>query len=134
MSPNIYAPNFEKPWQGIWCGDYFDHGVEFLLILQPRSNNEHILTQTMHAAKNAYPEQSGLDPNEDAVPKDHQRKSLLAIKLTGDSNVLRWEYSFVVLDLYEGGLVRIADEEEFRGAHVVRSALHVAAKGFQHSE
>ena len=99
MSPEAYTPNVEKPWQGIWCGDYFNRGVEFLLVLQPDSTD-----------------------------------SLLAIKLTGDSNVPRWQYSIVVPDLLEGGFVRVAEEEEFRGARVVRSASHMAATGFKFSK
>ena len=56
-----------------------------------------------------------------------QRNSLLAIKLTGDSNVSRWQYSFVVPDLRDNGLIRIAGKEEFRAARVVKSAIHIAA-------
>lgn len=134
MSPDIYTPNIEKPWQGIWCGDYFHHGVEFLLILQPESSDKPTLTESMHATQHSSLEQSGFQSEEIAAPTNHQHKSLLAVKLTGDSNVPRWEYSFVVPDLLESGLIRIADEEEFRGAHVVRSAMHVATKGFGHSE
>jgi hypothetical protein len=104
ISPNATTPSVEKPWQGIWCGDYFHHGVEFLLVLQP-----------------------------DSIDND-QHKSLLAVKLTGDSNVPRWQYSFVVSDLLEPGLVRIAEEEELRGARLVRSAIHVAANGFKSSK
>jgi hypothetical protein len=104
ISPNATTPSVEKPWQGIWCGDYFHHGVEFLLVLQP-----------------------------DSIDTD-QRKSLLAVKLTGDPNIPRWQYSFVVPDLLEPGLVRIAEEEELRGARLVRSAIHVAANGFKSSK
>jgi hypothetical protein len=56
-----------------------------------------------------------------------QRNSLLAIKLTGDSNVSRWQYGFVVPDLRDNGLIRIAGKEEFRAARVVKSAIHIAA-------
>jgi hypothetical protein len=105
MSPKSYTPSAERPWQGIWCGDYFNHGVEFLLLLQPGSTDT-----------------------------TNQRKSLLAVKLTGDSNIPRWQYSFVVPDLLEAGLLRVAEEEEFRGARVVRSAIHIAANGFRSSE
>jgi hypothetical protein len=99
MSPEAYIQSVEKPWQGIWCGDYFNHGVEFLLMLQSDSTD-----------------------------------SLLAVKLTGDSNIPRWQYSIVVPDLLEGGLVRVAEEDEFRGARVVRSAGHIAATGFKSSK
>jgi len=30
-----YTPTKEKPWQGIWCGDYTGHGTEYLVLLQP---------------------------------------------------------------------------------------------------
>lgn len=29
LSLDVCAPSVEKPWQGIWCGDYFGHGMEF---------------------------------------------------------------------------------------------------------
>jgi hypothetical protein len=105
ISPKSYNPSIERPWQGIWCGDYFDHGVEFLLLLQS-----------------------------DSTDTTNQHKSLLAVKLTGDSNIPRWQYSFVVPDLFENGLLRVAEEDEFRGARVVRSAIHIAANGFRSSE
>jgi hypothetical protein len=55
---------------------------------------------------------------------------LEAIKLTGDINIPRGEYSFIAPDLGHGGFIRIADEELFRGARVVRSAGHIAHRGF----
>lgn len=56
------------------------------------------------------------------------------IKLTGDPNVPRGEYTFIAPDIGHGGFVRIADEELFKGARVVRSAGHIAGRGFQHGE
>jgi hypothetical protein len=85
MSPNIYASSVEKPWQGIWCGDYLANGVKFLLMVQPDSIDESTPTESVHPSQHSYPEQSGLNWNGNAAPKDHQRKSLLAVKLTGDS-------------------------------------------------
>lgn len=35
LPEECYTPTKEKPWQGIWCGDYSTHGCEFLLITQP---------------------------------------------------------------------------------------------------
>lgn len=35
LDEECYKPTKEKPWQGIWCGDYSGHGCEFLLIMQP---------------------------------------------------------------------------------------------------
>lgn len=54
-----------------------------------------------------------------------------AVKLTGDPNIPRGEYTFVVPELGDQGLVRIAQEEIFRGARVVRSAGHIAGRGFR---
>lgn len=57
-----------------------------------------------------------------------------AIKLTGDPNIPRGEYTFIAPDIGHGGFVRIADEIPFRGARIVRSAGHVAGRGFRHGE
>jgi hypothetical protein len=54
-----------------------------------------------------------------------------AIKLTGDPNIPRGEYSFIAPDIGRDGLLRIAGEEMFRGARVVRSVGHIAARGFR---
>jgi len=35
LTRECYTPTKEKPWQGIWCGDYAGHGCEFLVIMQP---------------------------------------------------------------------------------------------------
>lgn len=55
---------------------------------------------------------------------------LEAIKITGDPNIPRGEYTFIAPDIGHGGFVRVADEEIFRGARVVRSAGHIAGRGF----
>lgn len=55
---------------------------------------------------------------------------LEAIKLTGDPNIPRGEYTFIAPDIGAGGFLRVADEEVFKGARVVRSAGHIAGRGF----
>jgi len=35
LPEEVYTPTKEKPWQGIWCGDYAGHGVEYVVIMQP---------------------------------------------------------------------------------------------------
>ena len=34
LSEDLYKPTEQKPWQGIWVGDYSAHGCEFLLVMQ----------------------------------------------------------------------------------------------------
>ena len=57
-----------------------------------------------------------------------------AIKLTGDENIPRGEPSWIAEDIGRGGLLRVADERMFRGARVVKSAGHIAARGFASGE
>jgi hypothetical protein len=134
ISPTSYTPTIEKPWQGIWCGDYFDHGVEFLLMLQPEPSNEATKPKTVYGVQEQCLEQLGSRLDENPLLSHHPCRSLLAVKLTGDSNVPRWKYSFMVPDLFDTGLLRVAGEEEFRGAPVIRSWLHVAAQNFEYGK
>lgn len=55
---------------------------------------------------------------------------LEAIKLTGDPNVPRGEYTWIAEDIGPKGLIRIANEQIFNGARVVRSLGHIANEGF----
>jgi len=59
---------------------------------------------------------------------------LIAIKLTGDPNIPRGQITFIAPDIGEKGFVRTADEEIFRGARIVRSAGHVAGRGFRNGK
>lgn len=56
---------------------------------------------------------------------------LEAIKLTGDPNIPRGEYTFIAPEIGDEGLVRIAHEDIFKGARIVRSVGHIAARGFR---
>ncbi|RAK97845.1 F-box protein [Aspergillus ibericus CBS 121593] len=115
LDPDLYTPTKEKPYQGIWVGDYSAHGCEFLLFLQRERVDEH-----------ASPENSS-DSDEESIPQC----GLEAIKLTGDPNVPRGEISFSADDIGSGGLIRIAEEALFQGARIVRSRGHVAGLGFR---
>jgi hypothetical protein len=137
-----YQPTADKPYQGIWVGDYSGHGCEFLLVTQ-RSPEE--------AAK--VPRITGMSPGEresvmgpshleddshHPVPESHDETvdppgcsgRLEAIKLTGDVNVPRGEYTFVAEDIGHRGLLRVARENIFKDARVVKCWGHVAARGF----
>lgn len=201
LPPSCYTPTKDKPWQGIWCGDYSGHGCEFLVVSQPDKKDERSLpegmdwlrswfrsgrrvsasseTRALLALENvdasvaAQQEPAGLssaeatqspvqgaspDPNEYGTPgseppppppplPDHMEQHesisdyddapsgrLDAIKLTGDPNIPCGEYTFIAPDIGHGGFMRVADEEIFRGARIVRSAGHIAGRGFREGE
>jgi len=178
LPKSAYTPTKEKPWQGIWCGDYSGHGYEFLVVVQPDKQDEVPLPEAMtwlrdwfrggrrrgsdgstssyasaqedadDAATELLQSLDEQDPTTDAhVPPqtpagirevlphsdvpDAPTGRLEAIKLTGDPNIPRGEYTFIAPDIGPGGLLRVADEEIFKGARVVRSAGHIAERGFR---
>ena len=113
-----YTPTKEKPWQGIWVGDYAAHGCEFLVVMQ-----KDVLVRAGN---------STVDGPDDETPEDGACTGRLeAIKLTGDPNVPRGEYTWIAEDIGPKGLIRIADEEIFKGARVVRSRGNTAAREYQ---
>lgn len=57
---------------------------------------------------------------------------LEAIKLTGDINVPRGEYTWIAEDIGPNGLIRVANEQMFVGARTVRSWGHIAERGYRH--
>lgn len=59
---------------------------------------------------------------------------LEAIKLSGDVHVPRAEYTFIAPEIGDAGVMRIENEEPFKGARVVRAAGHIADRGFQNGE
>lgn len=126
LDPVLYNPTATKPWRGIWVGDYSGHGCEFLLINQPDDPP-------------ATDEELGLfrgDSESDEkwakrrLETRQYRGRLEAVKLTGDPNIPRGEYSFVADDLGPEGFVGVATDSIFAGARIVKSKGHVAATGF----
>ncbi|KAJ5236206.1 hypothetical protein N7489_006297 [Penicillium chrysogenum] len=118
LNPVLYTPTAEKPYQGIWVGDYSAHGCEFLLVLQKETEAE------AHSDE----KQSKIT---DAQEDIGQRGSLQAVKLTGDPNVPRGQFSFVAEDIGSRGLISVEMEEPFVGARIVRCRGHVAGLGFR---
>jgi hypothetical protein len=126
LDPKLYTPTEEKPWRGIWVGDFSGHGCEFLLINQP--DNE-----------TPFDEASVVQRDEETVEEWEKRKReeklyrgcLEAIKLTGDPNVPRGEYTFIADDISSNGYLRTATEERFQGARIVKSRGHIASRMFR---
>ena len=182
---SCYTPTADKPWQGIWCGDYSGHGCEFLVVHQPDKQDERPLPRGLEWLEQWFDGERGGDSMDAAAQdeldytdaaRDHADASVLdeegevedeygeaeaaaatlrnfaaasstrqrqndykdvptgrleAIKLTGDPNIPRGEYTFIAPEIGHEGFMRIADEEIFQGARVVRSAGHIAAHGFR---
>lgn len=151
-----YTPTEQRPWQGIWVGDYSGHGCEFLLVLQKDHdpNIRPIRASTWSSVSSASStstsgEDEIDDPNLNPIgessssvflqenfrvladnplveePEDNPvpscRGRLEAIKLTGDPNVPRGQYTWIAEDIGPRGFIRQADEQMFKGARVVRS-------------
>jgi hypothetical protein len=204
LPAECYTPTKNKPWRGIWVGDYSGHGCEFLVVLQPDEpidlpiDVQNIIEQlprrnsfdsdsqsdgSWHTAPSSLVEEQNVDlataagstewvdllqeeqdhtcgnSTASATPTMEQGEAsshthshhaaqtttpfhdgdkysgqLLAVKLTGDINVPRGEYTFVAPDIGPLSTVRIADEEMFRGARIVRSYGHIASTGFIEGE
>ncbi|KAF9876974.1 F-box domain-containing protein [Colletotrichum karsti] len=126
LDPVVYTPTPLKPWRGIWVGDYSGHGCEFLLINQP--DDEDVSDEDLGLVRG--PHESEEDWTRRRTDARVHRGRLEAIKLTGDPNVPRGEYTFVADDLGEAGFVGLAREPPFQGTRVVKSKGHVAGTGF----
>ena len=154
-----YLPTRHKPWQGIWVGDYSGHGCEFLLVLQREITSPMALSRTSstgslpHGMTVALPdvdmglqdssfanrdneEAQGIKGNrgdDPAAPSTETPSGRLeAIKLTGDVNVPRGEYTWIAEDIGPNGLIRVANEQMFVGARTVKSWGHIAERGYRH--
>lgn len=126
LDPVLYTPTPTKPWRGIWVGDYSGHGCEFLLINQPDDPPVSDIDLGLVRGE-AETEEEWQERRREAHT---YRGRLEAIKLTGDPNVPRGEYTFVADDLGPDGYVGVASDPPFAGARVVKSKGHVAATGF----
>ena len=126
LDPKLYTPTEEKPFRGIWVGNYSGHGCEFLLMNQP-DNQEPFDEATVIQGDYETVEEWEARKKEERI----YRGSIEAIKLTGDPNVPRGEYTFIADDISRNGFVRRATEKRFKGARIVRSRGHVAASMFR---
>ncbi|KAI1371830.1 F-box domain-containing protein [Hypoxylon crocopeplum] len=124
LDPYLYTPTEEKPWRGIWVGDYSGYGCEFLLIHQPddEEKDEQPLTRLKDETEAEFKERF--------MHERVYRGRLEAIKLTGDANVPRGEYTFAADDLGEDGFLCISQDPPFQGVRMVKSKGHIASLGF----
>lgn len=192
LPAECYTPTLDKPWQGIWCGDYAGHGCEFLVVMQPdnpkplperaewalrvaeregsvssgdswstaptaqdewdgawsdqnitedpdlvdgqEDNNMEDSVATLHASPVNSPSLIAENEHDDDGSEPIYRGRLEAVKLTGDPNIPRGEYTFIVPDIGPSGLIRVADEDLFKGARIVKSVGHIAARGYRDGE
>ncbi|MCJ1455279.1 hypothetical protein MMC28_005633 [Mycoblastus sanguinarius] len=174
-----YTPTREKPYQGIWVGDYSGHGCEFLLVKQRPVSS--LVTLSTQSATGSLPQGMSISEMEaeghpktveqllaieaqctgnsprffetcqlsestsdnntqtasdgsahDSAANEPCSGRLEAIKLTGDVNVRRGEYTWIAEDIGPKGLIRIADEQMFVGARTVKSWGRIAETGFRH--
>lgn len=111
LDPEVYTPTEDKPWRGIWVGDYSGHGCEFLLMNQP--DDEEPFDEALVVRKEDETiEEWQIRKKEERI----YRGKIEGIKLTGDPNVPRGEYTFVADDISNEGFIRIATEKKFEGA------------------
>ncbi|KAI0423544.1 hypothetical protein F5Y09DRAFT_220175 [Xylaria sp. FL1042] len=125
LDPSLYTPTRERPWRGIWVGDYSVHSCEFLLINQPDVDEEGYCDPLVKLET-----ESDAEFQSRFLSQKVYRGRLEAIKLTGDPNVPRGEYTFLADDLGEDGFVTVAQEPPFQGARIVKSKGHIAGVGF----
>lgn len=145
LAPELYTPTAEKPYQGIYVGDYSGHGCEFLLVMQtdkapdpPPLNLQSVYYKTrpmmLALARNIHTIPSSTQHLEHAGLREDDgvfKGSIEAIKLTGDPYLPRGEHTFIADDIGAAGFIRVAQEAPFQGARVVKCRAHVASRGFQ---
>jgi hypothetical protein len=129
LDPKLYTPTEEKPWRGIWIGDFSGHGCEFLLIHQPDDPTPFDEASVVQREDETH-EEWEIRKKEERL----YRGPIEGIKLTGDPNVPRGEHTFISDDISSAGYIRTATEEKFKGARIVKSRGHIAARMFRNGK
>ncbi|KAF7894582.1 uncharacterized protein EAF01_010033 [Botrytis porri] len=121
----LYTPTEDKPYRGIFVGDYSGHGCEYLLLDQRdglQKRDESNTSKSKGESHEAWEARKG----QARTPTG----SLCAIKLTGDPNIPRGEVTWVADDISDKGLVRYG-EKDWPGARIVRSRGQIANLGYK---
>jgi Cyclin D1 binding domain/F-box-like len=134
ISRKAYTPTKARPFRGVWVGDYNGHGAEFIAFLQPDPEDVVKLPadameeiQRLDALDTPQYSENDLEGlNNERFRGAQFSGPLLGVKITGDVNVPRGEYTFIVNNIGPEGTLRIAEEHPFRGVRVVRGVGHIA--------
>jgi hypothetical protein len=136
------SPDSEGSWQTAMSSQDAA-AANYGAVPEPTFNYEHLFENTndldlsneMHILGNSeYGESSRITTSSDGDSELSYEGQLMAIKLTGDPNIPRGEYTFIAPDVSDAGVLRVANEDIFKGARVVRSVGHIAARGFREGE
>lgn len=133
LSPELYTPTKEKPYQGIWVGDYAGNGCEFLLFTQ----RDKPLTDYVFGYHDRWYSSSSpvsITPSRTYMTRAPDKQPLEVVKLTGDPNVPRGQITFRTDDVGLQNTIRIASEDMFKGARIVPAEGHIASRNFQNGE
>ena len=138
LPPEYCSPNQDKPYQGLWVGDYSGHGCEFVVVIQRDAEEARHIPPITLDTSTPPDDEVGAGTDDEQNVEDAAEEELVgytgrleAIKLTGDPNIPRGQYTWIAEDISRRGLIRVADEQMFKGARVVKSWGHIAARGFQ---
>ncbi|KAI9654450.1 MAG: hypothetical protein M1831_005416 [Alyxoria varia] len=88
LPAECYTPTKEKPWQGIWVGDYSSHGCEFILVTQTEIESAKPMPEKLEQAFRRWPRSNvgftdrGLEQLEDNDHVEDQEQD------HGDENAL----------------------------------------------
>ena len=137
IDPKLYTPTKDKPYQGIWVGDYAGNGCEFLLFTQrdePAADDMLGFHEERWYSSSPSSASSTSSQTRGSLQRRRDRQPLEAIKLTGDPHVPRGEVTFRTDDVGPRNAIRIASEEMFQGARVVPAEGHVASRNFQNGD